>query len=234
MVECNHWDQWFSDGFGVRQPLVTMVFNGCAPLVRRWNGYVPSSKSIWVLLAQTCQRQVKQICTWGHCCNIDQLSQIWQTTQSLQMSSWNNFHNRHLSKVNQLFNIHVFTMLPKMINLGEFVFESNWFAVRSLLHDWRAEFQISWLVFSIFVSDLLPFVAQWLRRVFATGWVSCRCIWKQLLRYNLYNFYLAMCFHFGCASISYIHTSVHCTSHKVSSSFSWLYLHSSLYRGALG
>ena len=45
MVEGNHWDQWFSDGFGVRQPLVTMVFNGCASLVRRWNGYVPSLKS---------------------------------------------------------------------------------------------------------------------------------------------------------------------------------------------
>ena len=45
MVGGNHWDQWFSDGFGVRQPLVTMVFDGCAPLVRRWNGYVPSSKS---------------------------------------------------------------------------------------------------------------------------------------------------------------------------------------------
>ena len=46
MVEGNHWDQWLSDGFRVRQPLVTMVFNGCAPLVRRWNGYVPSSKSM--------------------------------------------------------------------------------------------------------------------------------------------------------------------------------------------
>ena len=45
MVEGNHWDQWFFDGFGVRQPLLTMVFDGCAPLVRRWNGYVPSLKS---------------------------------------------------------------------------------------------------------------------------------------------------------------------------------------------
>merc|ERR1719420_1936693 len=45
MVEGNHWNQWFSDGFGIRQPLVTMVFDGCAPLVRRWNGYVPTSKS---------------------------------------------------------------------------------------------------------------------------------------------------------------------------------------------
>ena len=45
MVEGNHWDQWFSNAFGVRQPLVTMVFDGCAPLVRRWNGYVPSLKS---------------------------------------------------------------------------------------------------------------------------------------------------------------------------------------------
>ena len=45
MVKGNHWDQWFSDGFQVRQPLVTMVFDGCAPSVRRWNGYVPSLKS---------------------------------------------------------------------------------------------------------------------------------------------------------------------------------------------
>ena len=45
MVQGNHWDQWFSNGFGVKQPLVTMVFDGCAPLVLRWNGYVPSSKS---------------------------------------------------------------------------------------------------------------------------------------------------------------------------------------------
>ena len=46
MVEGNHWDQWFFNGFGVRKPLVMMVFDGFAPLVRRWNGYVPSSKSI--------------------------------------------------------------------------------------------------------------------------------------------------------------------------------------------
>ena len=52
MVEGNHWDQWFSDGFGVRQPLETMVFDGCAPLVRRWNGYVPSLKSTLDTIAQ--------------------------------------------------------------------------------------------------------------------------------------------------------------------------------------
>ena len=46
MVALNHWDQWFSNGFGVRQPLIMMVFDGWAPLVRRWNGYIPSSKSI--------------------------------------------------------------------------------------------------------------------------------------------------------------------------------------------
>ena len=40
MVERNHWNQWFTDGFGVKQPLVTMVFDGLAPLVRPWNGYV--------------------------------------------------------------------------------------------------------------------------------------------------------------------------------------------------
>ena len=45
MVKGNHWDQWLSDGFQVRKPLVTMVFDGCAPSVRRWNGYVPSLKS---------------------------------------------------------------------------------------------------------------------------------------------------------------------------------------------
>ena len=48
MVEGNHWDQWFSNGFGVRQPLVPMVFDGCAPLVRRWNGYVPSLKTTMI------------------------------------------------------------------------------------------------------------------------------------------------------------------------------------------
>ena len=46
MVVANHWDQWFFDGFGVREPLVTLVFNGCPPLVQRWNGLnLPSSKS---------------------------------------------------------------------------------------------------------------------------------------------------------------------------------------------
>merc|ERR1712024_422291 len=52
MVEGNHWDQWFFDGFGIRQPLVMMVFDGFAPLVRRWNGYVPSLKSTVMRLSQ--------------------------------------------------------------------------------------------------------------------------------------------------------------------------------------
>ena len=34
--------QWFSKA---TSPLVLMVFNGCPPLVRRWNGYIPSLKS---------------------------------------------------------------------------------------------------------------------------------------------------------------------------------------------
>ena len=34
----NHWDQWFFDGFSVSQPLVTMFFNGCQPLVQRCDG----------------------------------------------------------------------------------------------------------------------------------------------------------------------------------------------------
>ena len=46
MFAGNHWKLWFSDGFWVRQPLVTMVFDGCPPLVRGWNGQVPSNKSI--------------------------------------------------------------------------------------------------------------------------------------------------------------------------------------------
>ena len=45
MVWGNHWFRWFFDGFGVRQPLVSMVFDGCPPLVRRWNGNIPSLKS---------------------------------------------------------------------------------------------------------------------------------------------------------------------------------------------
>ena len=33
------------DGFGVWQPLVTMVSNGCQPLVQQYNGYLTSLKS---------------------------------------------------------------------------------------------------------------------------------------------------------------------------------------------
>ena len=49
MVWGNHWVQWIFDGFRVRQPLVSMVFDGCPPLVRRWNGNIPSLKSNGVL-----------------------------------------------------------------------------------------------------------------------------------------------------------------------------------------
>ena len=44
----HHWMEWlgatiefmsFSNGFGVRQPLVSMDFDGYSPLVRRYNGY---------------------------------------------------------------------------------------------------------------------------------------------------------------------------------------------------
>ena len=49
MVWDNHWIQWFFDGFGVRQPLDLMVFDGCLPLVRRWNGNIPSLKSSEVM-----------------------------------------------------------------------------------------------------------------------------------------------------------------------------------------
>ena len=45
MVWDNHWVQWFFNGFGVTQPLVSMVYDGCPPLVQRWNGYIPSLMS---------------------------------------------------------------------------------------------------------------------------------------------------------------------------------------------
>ena len=47
MVWGNHWVQWFFNGFGVRQPLVLMVFNGCPPLVRQWNGYIPFGNPVF-------------------------------------------------------------------------------------------------------------------------------------------------------------------------------------------
>ena len=37
---------WFFNGFGVWQPLVMMVYDGCPLLVQRWKGYLTSSKSI--------------------------------------------------------------------------------------------------------------------------------------------------------------------------------------------
>ena len=44
----SHWMKWLRATIGINDfpmVLVTMVFDGCAPLVRRWNGNVPSSKS---------------------------------------------------------------------------------------------------------------------------------------------------------------------------------------------
>ena len=41
----NHWDQWFFDGFSVSQPLVTMFFNGCQPLVQLCDGNDTSLRS---------------------------------------------------------------------------------------------------------------------------------------------------------------------------------------------
>ena len=35
----DHWFQWFFDGFGVLQPLASMVFNGKGPLVQRCDGF---------------------------------------------------------------------------------------------------------------------------------------------------------------------------------------------------
>ena len=32
-------------GFDVRQPLVSLVHDGCPPLVKRWSGWLPSLKS---------------------------------------------------------------------------------------------------------------------------------------------------------------------------------------------
>ena len=43
----NHWDQWFFDGFSVSQPLATMVFNCCQPLVQRCDGNDTSFRSRW-------------------------------------------------------------------------------------------------------------------------------------------------------------------------------------------
>ena len=49
MVRGNHWDEWFFAGFEVRQPLVSMVYHGCPPLVQRWNGCLRSLNSSWAL-----------------------------------------------------------------------------------------------------------------------------------------------------------------------------------------
>ena len=59
MVWDNHWIQWFFDGLRVRQPLESMVFDGCPPSVRRWNGYIPSLKSNVISDNSTNRRTIK-------------------------------------------------------------------------------------------------------------------------------------------------------------------------------
>ena len=36
--QLNHWCQWFFNGFSDSQPSVTMIFDGCLPLVQRCDG----------------------------------------------------------------------------------------------------------------------------------------------------------------------------------------------------
>ena len=40
-----HCQRWFFNGFWVAQPLVSMVFDGQGPLVKRWNGFNGSNRS---------------------------------------------------------------------------------------------------------------------------------------------------------------------------------------------
>jgi hypothetical protein len=44
--QLNHWWQWFFNGFSESQPLVTMVFDGCQPLVQQCDGNDTSFQSI--------------------------------------------------------------------------------------------------------------------------------------------------------------------------------------------
>ena len=41
----DHCQRWFFNGFWVAQPLVSMVFDGQGPLVKRWNGFNGSNRS---------------------------------------------------------------------------------------------------------------------------------------------------------------------------------------------
>ena len=43
----DHWHQWFFNGFWILLPLLSMVFNGSGPLVKRWNGF---NGSLWSML----------------------------------------------------------------------------------------------------------------------------------------------------------------------------------------
>ena len=40
-----HCQRWFFNGFWVAQPLVSMVYDGQGPLVKRWNGFNGSNRS---------------------------------------------------------------------------------------------------------------------------------------------------------------------------------------------
>ena len=41
----DHCQRWFFNGFWIAQPLVSMVFDGQGPLVKRWNGFNGSNRS---------------------------------------------------------------------------------------------------------------------------------------------------------------------------------------------
>ena len=56
----DHCQQWFFNGFWVAQPLVSMVFDGQGPLVKRWNGFngSPRSKMHKMYIDATKQRKI--------------------------------------------------------------------------------------------------------------------------------------------------------------------------------
>ena len=114
MVWDNHWVQWFFNGFGVRQPLVSMVYDGCPPLVQRWNGYIPSLKSkqhtkYELIEYHGCNHLLRfvlkfaggsvQFCAGSVCSFIFYRNwQYLQTSQSALQSSWSGSNSRQTER----------------------------------------------------------------------------------------------------------------------------------------
>ena len=113
----DHCHQWFYDGFLMLLPLLSMVFDGSGPLVKRCDGFDGSLWSRWPLIRTdeeiNLSPQFTQVFLTTHNLSLSQtisyLGLIWTTQLSIGMTSlvvFNDCYNVHMLSLSQCLSGH--------------------------------------------------------------------------------------------------------------------------------